>query len=276
MINVMLFVLIFVTSYLLAKRLYVTQQVKKFKKRNIISNFAKENFFKKLFSKINLIKTKENDLFLQGYPLKLNAISYYLMKILLATVLGIGGFVNYHSLLSSILLACIGYFFLDFYMMLNKKTRDSEICNDLLTVTNSITMQLASYVPLKDSLKMQYENCRNKDFKKAMMMFATKYELSELNIDEALKDLNSRFDILEVDMFCNTIRQYNKVGDIIDLLENLSFVLKEKYIKKMKDKTREKILYITFGVVLALSNIILITFYPLFISIGNNFNQIFK
>ena len=137
-------------------------------------------------------------------------------------------------------------------------------------------MQLASYVPLKESLKNQYENCHNKDFRKAMMMFATKYELSELNIEEALHDLNSRFELLEMDMFCQTIRQYNKVGNIVELLENLSAILKQKYLQQLKSKTREKILYITFGVILALSNIILIIFYPLFISIGNHFNQIFK
>ena len=109
-----------------------------------------------------------------------------------------------------------------------------------------------------------------------MMRFATQYELSELNIEEAITDLESQFDILEVDMFCNTIRQYNKVGNIIELLENLYFVLKEKYIQKLKSKTRDKIIYITFGVILALGNMILMIFYPLFISIGNNFNQIFK
>ena len=145
----------------------------------------------------------------------------------------------------------IGYFFIDFYIRIHKKTRDNEICSDLLTVTNAITMQLSAYVPLKDSLKKQYENCHNKDFKKAIMMFATKYELSELNIEDALNDLKTRFDILELDMFCNTIRQYNKVGNIIELLDNLSTILKEKYVHQLKEKTREKVLYITLGVIVA-------------------------
>ena len=276
MINYLLFVLFFVISYLIAKRLYVNQQVNKFQKRNSVLDFAKENSFKKLFSKINFIKTKENYLFLQGYPLKLNANSYYLIKIMMTLFLGVAGIMNYNSYIIMIILGLIGFYFLDLYIMMNKKSRDNEICSDLLTVTNSITMQLSSFVSLKDSLKNQYENCNNKDFRKAIMMFATKYELSELNIDEALNDLNSRFDLLEVDMFCNTIKQYNKVGNIIELLQNLSSLLKEKYIHQLKAKTREKVIYITFGVILALSNIILIIFYPLFISIGNNFNQIFK
>ena len=222
MINYLLFVLFFVLSYLFVEKFYINSQVNKFKKRNSIQAIAKENSIKKLFSKINFIKTKENYLFLQGYPLKLHAISYYLVKIIMAIVFGLAGLFNYHSYFVMLSFGVVGCLLVDVYIAINKKSRDNEICSDLLSVTNSIAMQLSSYVPLKDSLKNQYENCQNKDFKKAIMIFATEYELSELNIENALKDLNSRFNILELDMFCNTISQYNKVGNIIELLENLS------------------------------------------------------
>lgn len=276
MINCLLFVLLFVLSYLLVHSVSVKHQVDKFKKRNYIQAVAKENSIKKLFSKINFIKTKENFLYSQGYPLKLNGITYYITKVTLTLLLSLAGLINYHSYYAMFVLGLVGFFFLDIYVMAHKKTRDSEVCTDLLAVTDSLSLQLASYVPLKDALKNQYENCKNKDFRKSIMMFATKYELSELNITFALNDLKSRFDILEVDMFCNTIEQYNKVGNIIELLENLSNTLRIKYMDKLKEKTRMKVIYITFGVVIALTNIILITFYPMFISIGNNFNGIFK
>lgn len=276
MINCLLFVLFFVLSYLLVHSVSIKHQVDKFKKRNYIQIVAKENSIKKLFSKINFIKTKENFLYSQGYPLKLNGITYYITKIALTLLLSLAGLINYHSYYAMFVLGLVGFFFLDIYIMAHKKTRDSEVCTDLLSITNSLSLQLASYVPLKDALKNQYENCKNKDFRKSIMMFATKYELSELNITSALNDLKSRFNILEVDMFCNTIEQYNKVVNIIELLENLSDTLRIKYMDKLKEKTRMKVIYITFGVIVALTNIILITFYPMFISIGNNFNGIFK
>lgn len=276
MINCLLFVLFFILSYLLVHSVSVKHQVDKFKKRNNIQVVAKENSIKKLFSKINFIKTKENFLYSQGYPLKLNGITYYITKIVLTLFLSLAGLINYHSYYAMFVLGLIGFSFLDIYIMAHKKTRDSEVCTDLLSITDSLSLQLSSYVPLKDALKNQYENCKNKDFRKSIMMFATKYELSELNITSALNDLKSRFNILEVDMFCNTIEQYNKVGNIIELLENLSSTLRIKYMDKLKEKTRMKVIYITFGVIIALTNIILITFYPMFISIGNNFNGIFK
>ncbi len=276
MINCLLFVLFFILSYLLVHSASVKHQVDKFKKRNNIQVVAKENSIKKLFSKINFIKTKENFLYSQGYPLKLNGITYYITKIVLTLFLSLAGLINYNSYSAMLILGLIGFYFIDIYIMAHKKTRDSEVCTDLLSITDSLSLQLSSYVPLKDALKNQYENCKNKDFRKSIMMFATKYELSELNITSALNDLKNRFNILEVDMFCNTIEQYNKVGNIIELLENLSSTLRIKYMDKLKEKTRMKVIYITFGVIIALTNIILITFYPMFISIGNNFNGIFK
>ena len=218
MINCLLFVLLFLISYLIVKDINIRIQVDRFKKRNNTLVVAKENSFKKLFSKINFIKTKENYLFLQGYPLNLNAISYYSIKIIMLLIFSFAGLLNYNSYLAMIILGLVGYYFLDLYISLNKKSRDNEICTDLLNVTDSICLQLSSYVPLKESLKNQYENCKNKDFRKAIMIFATKYELSELNINEAINDLNNRFDILEVDMFCNTLRQYTKLVNIIELL----------------------------------------------------------
>jgi Flp pilus assembly protein TadB len=183
---------------------------------------------------------------------------------------------NYDSITISIILSLIGYFFIDAYILINKKSRDSEICEDLYNVVNSICLQLSAHVSMKDSLKYQFENCKNNDLKRALIEFSTCYELSELNINDASKALEEKFDILEINMFCNALSEYNHTGNVIEVLENLSDSLCEKRVAKIKSDTRTKILYITFGVIIALTNIILLIFYPLFISLSTNFNNIFK
>ena len=77
-------------------------------------------------------------------------------------------------------------------------------------------------------------------------------------------------------MFCNALSEYNHTGNVIEVLENLAESLCEKKVNKIKDDTRTKIIYITIGVLIALTNIILLIFYPLFVSIGQSFNNIFK
>ena len=151
MINCLLFVLLFILSYFAVNDFFIRRQVDKFQKRNNYDIIAKENSFKKLFSKINFIKTKENFLFLQGYPLNLNAISYYLIKIIMTLIFAFAGLINYGSYFARILLGVIGFAFLDLFILINKKSRDNEICMDLLNVTDSISLQLSSYVPLKEA-----------------------------------------------------------------------------------------------------------------------------
>ena len=276
MINVLLFISLFTTCYLIANRLLIAIKSDKYKKRTSLIVPTKEYSFKKLFSKYNFLKAKDDFLSKQGYPLNLNVISYYAIKISLALLLFFAGSINYKSIIIAVLLATLGYFFIDIYILVNRKSRNNEICADLLNVVDSMSLQLSAEVTLKDSLRRQFENCKNKDFKKAILEFSMQYELSELNINESLDELKNKFDILELNMFCNSLKQFNKVGNIIEILDNLSNVLKVKYLEKIKDATRTKVLYITLGVIIALGNIIMLTFYPLFISVGQGFNTIFN
>ena len=276
MLNFILLLLIFVSCYLLVNRFDVKLQLDKYKNKSNSLIQTKEIQFKNFISKINFIKTKEIFLSKQGYPLKLDSIRYYFIKIMLASLFFLAGCINYNSIFYAIILALMGFFVIDIYILLHQKNRNSEVCNDLYNVTNSICLQLSAHVSLKDSLKTQYENCKNKDFRKAMIEFSTCYELSELNIDLAIHNLKQKFEILELDMFCNALSEYNRSGNVIEVLENLADALSTKQIDKLKEITRSKIVYITFGVIIALTNIILITFYPLFISVGKGFQNIFR
>lgn len=276
MINKILLLCIFISCLLLVSILSIIIESNRYKKRSFNIQKTKESILKHFISKFNFIKTKETFLSKQGNPFNLNSIKYYVVKILLATVMFVGGFVNYESLFYALLFACVGYFVIDVFILIMKKKRDTEICNDILNVTDSINLQLSAHMLMKDAIKKQHENCKNKDFKKAMILFSARYELSELNIDDAIDELQDKFDILELKLFCNSLREYNKLGSINEILGNLSETLKDKRIEIMKTNTKEKILYITFGVIVALVNIILLTMYPLFISIGQGFNNIFK
>ena len=276
MINLLLQILFLIISYIILKDILVQKQIDNYKKKNKLKIIPKEKFSKNILKKSNFLNSKDKLLSKQGYPLNLNAVTYYIAKILLASIFFLSASFNYNSVLLSIILPIIGYFLIDMYIFINKKTRESAICEDLLNVTNSISLQLSANIPLKDSLKRQFEICKNKDFKKAMLEFSTNYELSELSIEKSLKILQDKFDITEINMFCNALSEYNKVGDITEVLENLTEILKTKYIEKLKETTKKKIVYITLGVIIALCNIVLIIFYPLFISIGQGFSTIFS
>lgn len=276
MINYLMIALLFIISIILTQIFLINMKAERYKKRNIKRFKTNDNFFKHFISKINFIKTKDDFLSKQGYPLNLNIISYYSLKIVIAIIFFVAGIINYNSSLIAVVFLLVGYFLIDVYIIIRKKSRDGEICSDLMRVTNSMCLQLSADVSLKNTLKKQYENCNNKDFKKAFLEFTTKYELSELNIVESTKVLVEKFDILEVRMFCKALEAYNETTKIEEVLENLSYMLRKKNAERMRQNTFTKIIYITFGVIIALGNIILLTFYPLFVNIGQGFNSVFK
>ena len=276
MIQPLLMVLLFFLSFLWIDNVFQKKEVTKYQKRNNQLIFVNDFDFKTILKKFYFLKSKDEFLFRLGYPLKLNAISYYVCKFMLTILCFLSSKMNYDSILATTIFSFIGWFLLDGYLYLYQRSRDASVCAYLLNVVNSISLQLSANITLKDSLKKQFEICQNKDLKQAMLKFSTKYELSKLDLEDALKELKNSFQIVEMDMFCNTLSQYFKVTNMLEVLEHLSEALEEKQLRKIRDKTRSKILYITCGVVLALGNMILLTFYPLFVSLGNNFNTIFN
>ena len=144
LIDILLFVLLFCLSYFLVYHINISKKSDAYKKLNNIQFPTKEDSLKNFFSKINFINSKENFLSKQGYPLKLNSISYYFIKIFLTLLLLIAGFVNYNSAGLGIILAIFGYFSVDVYIFLYRKNRNSEICIDLLNVVDSIILVSSS------------------------------------------------------------------------------------------------------------------------------------
>jgi Flp pilus assembly protein TadB len=273
---VLLFLLIFVACYIFVVRYYTKHELKKYKTGNKFRFKTKEFSFKDFISKHNFLKTKDLFLSKQGNPLRLDSIRYYLLKISLTIILIIAGIKNFSSFYVAVLLGLLGFFFLDIYIYFHKKSRDLVICSDLYNVINSLYLQLSANVPLKNALKFQFENCKNKEFRKAMIEFSTTYELSGYNIEKATNFLSNSFDITEINIFCNSLQELNSTNNITEILDNLSYSLQDKKIEQLKDSTRNKVVLITVGVIIALTNIIMLIFYPLFISIGKGFNNIFR
>ena len=157
--NVLYLVLLFILSYLFLQYYYENKEAKKYKKKN--SRFlGKSDTLEKTLKKFNFVKSKDKFLSNQGYPLNLNIVSYYVVKFLLATVFFLSAKINYDSVPLTLFFTLSGFFIIDLYILLNKKSRDSQICIDLLNVSNSIQLQLSANIMLKDSLKKQFEICK--------------------------------------------------------------------------------------------------------------------
>jgi len=146
---------------------------------------------------------------------------------------------------------------------------------DLLNIIDTIYLQMASNIAIDKILKNAAKNCKNKLLKKSFINMSNVYEYTGYNIHMAIKEINEKINLPEIEMFCNGLVEQITLGENLMIFENLSNILTEKYLEKIKQNTKNKVLLITGGIAITLINISLIVFYPILNSFKSGFNNIF-
>lgn len=269
--NICILIPITILSYFIANK-YIAQ--KKLRTYERLSQNITQKTERKY--KYKILEKTENMLIKQGHPLGLNVISYFFFKILLFSCLYFISLNNYCDFNIAIINAIFGFFAIDGFIYFNKRIRDSQVCSDLLNVVDCIYLQLSAHVNLKNVLKGIGGVCRNKDLKNALNTLSTRYELFEYNIEDSVSEFQQKFDILEIDMFSNAIKQQSSNNSILEILNNLSNILKLRYLDKLNSDTKTKVILITLGVTIILFNIVVLITFPIFIDVSKNLHQIFK
>ena len=280
--NVYLLIPLFLVCYFLVIKIDAKNKkeilygIKQSRKQKLFNKFIAEEYKLKSGMASGFLEKTRDMLYKQGCPLGLKVFSYYMVKLALFLLLFILGTINYKSLVMGVILGFAGFYAVNIYIYLNSLRRNSLIRYDLLNVVDSLYLQMSANVTLKDSLRGLHEVCKDKDLKHALIVLAGKYQLSKFNIEHAAEEFKKNFDILEIDMFAAALKQQISQGSSLEVLGNLSDILRDGYIDRLNLNTKGKVLLITLGVVIILVNIILLTFFPIFVDISSNMREIFK
>lgn len=180
-----------------------------------------------------------------------------------------------NSVAFSILISTIAFFLIDLLIYLYKANLRLEIERDLLNVVDNIYLQISSNIKTDKILKNIYKDCKNRNLKKSFVSLSNTYEYTGYNMQDAVKKIKYKFDIVEIEMLCNSLVEQVILGDNLTSFENLSNILREKYIDNLKKSTSKKVVLITIGIAITLINISLIVFYPILQSFNEGFNSIF-
>ena len=279
--NILLIVPIFFLCYAIIVKANAKIKKRIYESRNTSKQFLYNQTKNKLSLSDKSFKSnyfRNIDIFLrkQGNPLGLTASNYYLVKASLFAICFTLGLKNYGSGEVALFLGLAGFFSINIYILSSGIIRNNAIITDLLMVVDCLYLQMSAHVTLKDALRGLNAVCKHPDLKKALLKLSTKYELTEFNIEEASDEFKESFNIIEIDMLSVALKQQIKLGSSVEVLNNLSGILKDSYLNKLNLTTKLKILYITLGVVVILINLIALTFFPIFIGIGENMRQIFN
>lgn len=200
---------------------------------------------------------------------------FYILKITITLMFITLCIIKQLPFVNLIIISIISFFLIDILVFLNKKNVYSSIQKDLLNIVDSLYLQVASNIPVDKILKQIPYICNTKVLKNALISMSNVYEYTGFNIQTAVLELKNRFNIVEVDMFCNALVEQSLLGDNIALFENLSNILTQKNIDQIKIDTKKKIVFITMGIGVTLLNISLLVFYPIINSFSESFSNIF-
>lgn len=277
-----IYAIFFITIYIFIFQISKLSNLSRIKKKyvndknlfNSISTNSRSNIRSKIY-KISILKKIEEKLYKLGNPYKLNLFNYLIIKTVLFITFFIQTLINYNSIFFAIILSSISFFLPDILILMYKKNLHSQIQNDLLNIIDNIYLQLSSNISMDKILKTASQNSKNTVLKQAFISMSNVYEYTGYNIYLATNELKNKFDVMEIEMFCNCLIEQIILGENLSIIENLSNILRQKYLDKIKTNTKKKIVLITLGIGITLINISLLVFYPIFNSFSEGFKNIF-
>ena len=255
--------LIIKKRYISNNNLDFSYQKRKSKIRTIIYRIP-------IFEKIDIVLERLNN------PYGLNIEKYLIIKFFLFIFFFIQTFLQSQSIIFSIIMALISFMLVDLLIYLYKNNQKKEIEKDLLNIVDNIYLQISSNIKIDKVLKSIYKDCTNKNLKNSFISLSNAYEYTGYNIQEAVKKIKYKFDTIEIEMLCNSLVEQIMLGQNLMSFENLSNILREKYIDNLKKSTNKKVILITISIAITLLNISLIVFYPILKSFNEGFNSIFS
>lgn len=254
-LKLMFFSSLVILMYLLFYKIYAKRQAEKFK----INKPAKKNFFDGILKNIK-----------KYFPNVQNLTTYLMTKCTLLIVFCYLGAINYKSFFMAIVFGLAGFCLPDFMIKIQKDSEKKQIHIDLLNVVESLKVQMSSNIPLIIALKNLPDLCKNKKMKNALYDMYLEYELNGYSLISSLSKMRDKFKLLEMNIFLSSIEQQIKYGQALESYENLIVILKEKYIEYIENGTQNKMLIMTFGIVIVLINLAIMGCYPIFVEINAN------
>lgn len=183
---------------------------------------------------------------------------------------------TYKSIVYGGLYGVMGFMIPKFYKKLISSIEKRKTLIDLLSVTESLSVQLTSNMPLKLVLKNLPEVCKYQKFKDAMIDLYLEYQLTGFSLNSSLKKLKSNFPYTEILMFASAIEQHARGSNSEEAYGNLILVLKDKNIEYIEKNTESKTTLMILGVIIILINLLVMGCYPIIVEVNENLHTMLK
>ena len=218
----------------------------------------------------------KNNLFNLKFPYGLDLKKYIFIKYILSIIFFIVSIINKNSFFISLLIFSVVYFMPNLLIKIFKSNERIFIIKNLRNIVNAMIISLSASLSLEDAIKSSLISIDYKRLKDEFELFINNYKAYGYNMKKAINMLKEKFNYYEFDLFASTLINGENDGNIMKSLEKYNMVLDISYSKYLAKENSKRLLYLTFGTVLSLINIIIIVMYPMFIEVAENLKIIFN
>lgn len=210
------------------------------------------------------------------YPYRLTFKNYLIIKYILSIFCFSISIINNNNVFISIIVPCLVFYIPNLLISMYKKNEKILIIKELRNIVNAINISLSASLTLEEAIKSSTTVISYKRLKKAYEEFVISYKVNSYNVRKSINLLREKFDYYEMELFTSTLINSEREGNIIQSLEKYNMILDISYSKYLAKENSKRLLYLTFGTIISLINIIIIVMYPLFIEMTANLQMIFS
>ena len=158
---------------------------------------------------------------------QMSVSQWYLYKALMAALFGLivafiaGGVIKTDVAKPlTIVVAVMGWFFLDIFLRASNKSSNDEMMPDIMEMSRSVLYAKRGGQYIADALKDAVIVVENKRLKTALMQFRNDMD-SGKNLDDCLQELEMSFSNGEISSFCTVIKSLQTTGQVDEALRTL-------------------------------------------------------
>ena len=210
------------------------------------------------------------------FPYKLTFKNYLIIKYILSIVCFSISIINKNNIFISIIILCLVFLIPNILITIFKRSEKILIIKELRNITNAINISLSASLSLEEAIKSSISVITNKRLKDSYEEFVRSYRMTGFNIKKSINILKEKFKYYEMELFASTLINSEREGNVSEGLEKYNIILDISYSKYLAKENSKRLLYLTFGTVISLINIIVIVMYPMFIEVWTNLQTIFS
>lgn len=181
---------------------------------------------------------------------------WYLYKALMAGLFGMITFFITNGVIKTdldkpitVLIAVIGWFFLDYILSVQNKSSNDEMMPDIMEMSRSVLYGKRGGQYIADALKDAVIVVENKRLKTALMRLRNDLDAGR-SLDECLDELEMSFSNGEISAFCTVIKSLQSTGQVDEALRTLENNIEREQVSVNKRRCmileHKTMLYVIF------------------------------